>query len=212
VSDDNVPPADRSDISAKEQAAKFHSKLREWIDMIFELARADGSHLTPDEAMKTLDEVLKKWSEVLAKQDLSAHDTRRPIRIDVVASLQKIHHYAVDVYYKTYFPRRGGMEGKPRRGAPRLSMEYLERIRQLSRQGRNAAQIARELGQSDPGAVDRISKQIELADRRWAEIVADYQRRGQAQFDAAALDKPKLREKRPRQRKPRTKPRSSSPK
>jgi hypothetical protein len=209
---DKTLPIDENSGTGRVVAAKYSSMFKLAIEELFHDAGKAGFRVTPDEVMDLIDQTLQEFFDRSVEPEIGATRVGRPPRIDVVAARQKIHLYAVNVYYRTYFPRKAGMEGKQRRGAPRLSEEYLERIRQLSKKGWNPAQIATELGQSDPGAVDRISKQMEIADERWSEIVADFQRRGQDQFAAAALNKPKLRDERPHQHKPRTKPRSSRPK
>jgi hypothetical protein len=105
----------------------------------------------------------------------------RPLRVDIVAARCKIHHHAVDLYYRTYFPRKPGIKGKPRRGAPQLPLEYLHQVLTLSKKGLNPAQIASKLGQSDPKAKGRIVKQIVIAEKRYAEIVANIRALGAKQ-------------------------------
>ncbi len=155
----------------------------ETLEDIFSAARQSGIVLTPDEALIELDDALKAvfFSKAGSEERSAEAGLHRPLRVDAVAFRTKIHHRAVDLYYQTYFPRKAGMEGKPRRGASNLSLDYLHQVLTLSREGMNPAQIATKMGQLDPKAKGRIAKQIRIAEKRYGEIVANIQALGHRQ-------------------------------
>jgi hypothetical protein len=144
---------------------------------IFALARQYGIRITPDQALEELDDALEDVASriVLLDQPHPESAPHRPLRVDVVAIRTKLHHKAVDLYYQTYFPRKAGMEAKPRRGASTLSFDYLYEVLTLSRKGMNPAQIATKMGQLDPKAKGRIAKQIRIAEKRYGEILSKIQ-------------------------------------
>jgi hypothetical protein len=170
--------------SPKAMKAKWSDSFDQFLEEIFVVARTNGFRLTPDQAMAELDEAL---ASILATPDTPEKDrglTARPrlaVRIDIVALRCKVHHFAVDLFYKTYFPRRSGTEGKSRRGAPPLSTEYLGHVLMLSDRGLKPFEIAGKLGQSDPRGKDRVRKQIAAAKKRYLEIVSNIRKLGAAQ-------------------------------
>jgi hypothetical protein len=162
---------------------KWRRICSETLEDIFSAARQSGVVLTPDEALIELDDALK---EVFSKAGVlegraGKAGLHRPLPIDVVAFRTKVHHRAVDLYYQTYFPRKAGMEGKPRRGRSRLPLEYLDQLLTLHKKGLNPAQIASTLGESGLKAKGRIAKQIRIAEKRYAELVANVQALGRRQ-------------------------------
>jgi hypothetical protein len=215
VANNDVPLVGEFLASSKMVKTKFRFIFKRFLDEMFEVAITAESRLTPDAAMRELDDVLESVLEAMDKTKTATVRPSRPLRIDVVAARQKIHHYAVDLFYRTYFPRKAGMEGQPRRGATGLPLEYLDQVLKLSREGKNPAQIATLLGQVGPGAAGRISKQIRLAEKRWAEMLANIRRLGaiqQARLRAKVPVESQSRGKRCPRRKPRTEPGPSSPK
>ena len=177
------------EISPKARKARLQGDFQRLLEAIFEDERTSDSTLTPDQAMDSLDEMLATIAAALdssdSKKNSPAHP-RLPLRTDTVAFRRKIHHYAVDLYYNTYF-RRTGKERKHGRGAPPLPDEYLDQILRRARKGMNPAQIAHELGQSDPGAKDRIRKQIGTAVKRYSDAAENIRRLGAAQLRENAV-------------------------
>ncbi len=173
-------------LSAKASTVKMEQRLKGWLEVIFEHRREPS--VTPDEAMQILDEMLRSWISGSAGSEKSPSATSRlPLRIDTVSFTRRIHHYAVDLYYDTYFPRWPGTEGKSSRGAPPLSDEYLEQVFRLAQRGKHPKEIADKLGQLDPKAPDRIRKQIDRYVQRRSELeknirkIGDEQRRRNAE-------------------------------
>jgi hypothetical protein len=169
--------------STKTLKDKWTGIFFDTLEDIFTTARQNRIFLTPDQALTELRDALKGVCSQAGFLD--APDSRsalhQPLRFDVVAFWTKIHHRAVDLYYQTYYPRKAGMEGKPRRGASRLSLEYLDQLLTLRKKGLNPAQIASKLGHSGPKARGRIAKQIAIAEKRYAELVERVRARAAAQ-------------------------------
>jgi hypothetical protein len=150
----------------------WRSLYKPLLEDLFKTYASIRVQLTPDWAMEEMDEV---FSDVFrrinaengpeAKKDPGAQP--RPIfRFDESAFTREAHHYAVDLFYRTYFPRRS-VEGKSRRGAPSLPTDYVDRILQLMRRGLGYAEIAKNLGQPK----DRMRKQVKAAEKRWSEAL-----------------------------------------
>lgn len=102
------------------------------------------------------------------------------LRFDFDAYRREAHHYAVDQFYKTYFPRR--------RGAPPLPDYYLDRILRLRRKGLNYVAIAEKLCQPK----DKVRKQVEAAEKRRQEAVERIERIKQ-QFPHLVAQEPGLK-------------------
>jgi hypothetical protein len=131
------------------------------LDVIFEEYAAEDITLLPDEAMASLERVLEK---LVNDTEQSTPNVGVPRSVDVLrfnraAYRREAHHYAVDRFYKTYFPRKRG--GEP------LPEAYLDRILGFRFKGLNYVAIAKELGQPR----DRVRKQVEAAEKRWQEAV-----------------------------------------
>lgn len=136
------------------------------LDSIFEECASNGITIKPDEAMDWMEELLEQWvgdtQQAKSKEDASSPVT--VYRFNLAAYLRESHHYAVDRFYKTYFPRKRG--GEP------LPESYLNRILRLRFKGFNYVAIAEKLGQPK----DRMRKQVEAAERRWLEAVQRIER------------------------------------
>jgi hypothetical protein len=180
VAENDVPRKTVSHISLEGFKTKWIDIFQQSLKDIFDAARISGVRLTPDKAMAMLDDDVAAFEKAggLEGNAGSASPSLPALRIDVVAIRRKVHHCAVDLFYNTYFPRKAGTEGKPRRGAPSLSDEYLDQILQLCRKGLNYAQIADRLGEPK----DRIRKRIEIAERRYREAVERVRELGAAQL------------------------------
>jgi len=179
------------DTSLKVRKVELTRKLELALEEIFEIGRAGGYRFTPEEALSELDDMLHS---ILAELDSAeivkgfpSAQVRLPIRIDFVAFRRHLHHYAVDLYYSYQYPRRPSAV-TPRKGAPRLSNEYLDQILKLVKEGRNPAQIALALGLTGPGAKDRVRKQIVTATNRYSAVVENIRRLGAAQLRRNAID------------------------
>ena len=183
--------------------AKWIQIFEESVADLFGLARNCGVRLTPDQAMAELDDALES---ALAKARVSeagkdsAHAPHPPLRLDAVAFRRKIHRRAVDMYYNTYFPRKPDAAGKPRRGGSRLSDEHLDLVLSLAKQGLTLREIAKRLGYSDAKfgspAKDRVRKQIDIAVRRWNEIVTSIRQHSPPAIGPKLMTKPEKRRSR----------------
>jgi len=135
---------------------------RNFLDSIFEECASHHIALTPDFAVDFMEELLERIASTgqeAVGPDKGAPRKPRIFRFDAPAFRREAHHYAVDRYYKTYFPRK--------RGAPPLPLDYLDRILTLRRKGWNDERIARQLGQPR----DNIRKQISAAEKRWRDAL-----------------------------------------
>ena len=140
----------------REMWRKRYSQVLDWI---FE-EYASGKLIRPDDAMDLMEELLEK---LVGEDEQSSLDrtTPRPVpimRFDFDAYRREAHHYAVDRFYKTYFPRK--------RGAPQLSEGYLDQILQLKSKGLNYVAIAEKLGQPK----DRMRHQVKAAELYWNKV------------------------------------------
>jgi hypothetical protein len=132
------------------------------LDHLFASARSSGTFLTPDGAMAALKEDLatefpsRKGAE--PTKGLTVRTYLRP-RMDLVAGLREAHRYAVDLFYRTYFPRKG---------APRTADQDLATMLSLREQGKNYRSIALFFGLPYPESKDMIRKRIESARQRRA--------------------------------------------
>jgi hypothetical protein len=123
--------------------------------------------LTPYAAVEKIYESLKSAFDRIESTASSESTSKQVFRIDDIALAREAHHYAVDLFYKYYFPRKPGSQGKPRRGAPPLPLEYLDQILQLRRKGLKDFEIADKVGQPK----DRVRKQLEIAERTWRQAL-----------------------------------------
>jgi hypothetical protein len=134
------------------------------LDDLFKEYESIGILLTPCMAIEEMEQLFEDMS-LRFEKDRRSETKKNPtaghryFRFDHVAFRREAHHYAVDLFYKTYYPRSG---------APRLSIEYLGTVLELRRKGLNDPQIAERLGQS----TDTIRKQIRIAKKRYREIVS----------------------------------------
>jgi hypothetical protein len=85
-------------------------------------------------------------------------------RFNYNAYRREAHHYAVDRFYKTYFPRKRG--GEP------LPEHYVDQILRLRREGLNYVVIAGRLGQPK----EKMRKQVQAAEKRWRDAVERIER------------------------------------
>jgi hypothetical protein len=60
-----------------------------------------------------------------------------------IADQREIHHFAVDLFYKTYFPDETG------RGRPRLADEDMSEAKQLHDSGHSWSEVKAKLGSAD---------------------------------------------------------------
>jgi hypothetical protein len=135
------------------------------LDSIFEQCASNKILVGPDEAMDWMEGLLKSLVTTGEEAPNEGSPRESPtFRFDDDAFRREAHHYAVDRFYKTYFPRR--------RGAPPLPSAYLDRILQLRRKGFNYVAIAKELGQPK----DRMRKQVSIAERHRREVVDSLKR------------------------------------
>lgn len=133
-----------------------------YLENIFREAVEKHEVLLPDDAMKKLNSIMGKRLEI---EGLDIATTRRKYpRIDDLVVLRKLHHYAVDLFYRTYFERG--------EGAPSLSNEYLQSIVEMRQKGLSYGEIAKEVGeQTTPPdelrkSSDKIRKQLDIAEKR----------------------------------------------
>lgn len=148
--------------AARELREMWRKGYRRMLDLIFEECASDGITVWPDEAMDWMEEYLEKLASDGEQSKLgeTMSGLASNLRFDSAAYRREAHHYAVDLFYRTYFPRK--------RGAPPLPTAYLDRILQLRFKGLNYVSIAEKLGQPK----DRMKKQVEAAEKRWREAVA----------------------------------------
>lgn len=149
----------------KKKSSDDSEQLNAWeivLNQFYKEAKEERRLLYPDDAMKKLSDWMNKANEV-QKVDISALRLKNP-RIDIPAELRKIHHYAVDLYYETYYGKRDG--------APRIDNHYLEYIVTLRAKGLSYGKIAKELNYpiSPPSelrkSTDKIRKQLDTAKER----------------------------------------------
>jgi hypothetical protein len=143
--------------TAKELRQMWRKRYTKVLDVIFEEFSSQGITVQPDDAMDLMGDLLKEWlnDEPPAAPADQPHP-RTPFRFNFAAYSRDAHHYAVDQYYKTYFPRKRGGERHP--------TSYLDEILRLLGKGLNNVAIAAKLGVPK----DRMRKQIEAA-KRWHE-------------------------------------------
>jgi hypothetical protein len=130
----------------------WRKRYTSMLDMIFQEYESASILINPDEAMELMEKLLPS---VVGKE--LQPNKPKSLRFDVAAYRREAHHYAVGRFYKTFYGSR--------RGAPPLSLEYLDHVLKLQAQGLNHAQIAKRLGQTK----DTIRKQLKQAVRLWNE-------------------------------------------
>lgn len=119
-------------------------------------------------------------------EDVSRHSEREGTtglgattirRLDTAALRRDAHHYAVDLFYRSYYPRRG---------APPLSLGYLDSLLNLKAQGLNNQQIAKKLGAKTEEEVkkgaDRIRKELDAVKERHAKMVNEIRKLASCQW------------------------------
>jgi hypothetical protein len=117
MSENDASSSSEHKLSAKASKAKMENRFKGWLEIIFEHRRE--SQVTPDQAMQILDEMLRSWILGSADPEKSSTATHRlPSRVDMASFSRTIHHYAVDLYYDTYFPRRPGWKVNPEGALP----------------------------------------------------------------------------------------------
>ena len=155
--------------AAKELREMWRKRYRHILDMVFEDCASNKFTIEPDQAMDLMEELLEKLvsNGEQSKHNQATPGTRPIFRFDFDAYRREAHHYAVDRYYKTYFPRK--------RGAASLPTSYLDNILALRFKGLNYVAIAEKLGVPK----DRMRKQVAIAERRWHEVVERIKKIGQ---------------------------------
>ena len=148
--------------AARKLREMWRKRYTQLLDWTFEEYASREIMLRPDQAMDCMEDVLERWlsESKQSKLDEDASHEAPLFRFNYAAYRREAYHYAVDRFYKTYFPRKRG--GEP------LPTSYLERILKLRREGKNPAQIATLMKQRK----DTMGKQIAVAERRWHEAVA----------------------------------------
>jgi len=147
--------------TAKELREMWRKRYTHLLNSIFEECASNGITVGPDEAMDWMEGCLKK---LVSDGKQSSLDETMPapvssLRFDFAAYRRDAHHYAVDQFYKTYFPRG--------RGTPPLPDSYFDPILRLRFKGWNYVAIADELGLPK----EKMRKQVPIAEKRWREAV-----------------------------------------
>ena len=152
--------------TAKELREAWRKRYRFVLDSIFEEWASCEITLGPDEAMAWMEELIERLvsDSQQSKPDEGASGPVAVLRFNFAAYRREAHHYAVDRFYKTYFPRKRG--GEP------LPTSYLDRILRLRFKKLNYVAIAESLGQPK----DRVRKQVEAAEKRWRDAVERIER------------------------------------
>jgi hypothetical protein len=111
---------------------------------IFAQAKNLGETLWPDAALWKLESEIKNL--VGGSPEKPSILARRKTRVSLksgIARKKQLHHFAVDQFYKTYFPDVSG------RGRPRLPAEDREDVKQLREAGASWSEIPQKLGDPD---------------------------------------------------------------
>jgi hypothetical protein len=168
--------------AAKARRASWRAHYRHVLDLIFEEHAAQEIIVLPDEAVRLMEEMTERlFKDILrTAPDSDASPSMSVVRFDYDAYRREAHHYAVDRFYKTYFPRK--------RGAPPLPDSYLDPILQLRFMGLNYAAIANRLGMDK----ETVRKRLPVAEKRWREVVAGLERfKQQTPISDTARSRPK---------------------
>jgi hypothetical protein len=147
----------------KKGSGKFEKDFGQIIlEHLYKEAVQAGVMLYPDEAMKEFSNLIREIVEV-NKFDIQEFRQSNP-RTNIIGHSQKLHHYAVDLFYRTY--------SEATIGAPPISNEYLILLVELRNKGLSHGKIAKELGMpTSPQnelrkSSDRIRKQLDIAEKR----------------------------------------------
>jgi hypothetical protein len=133
---------------------------KSFLEDFFKEAVSKNKRLWPDEAMNKL---IAKMGKLIETKTVDIDEARRENpRTDVSATNRELHHYAVDLFYKTYYERPTG--------APPLSKEYLENIVLLRERDKlTFSKIAIKL-EGTPKSADKIRKQYDIAKKKGIEF------------------------------------------
>ena len=147
--------------TAKELREMWRKLYAHVLDSIFEECASNEITVGPDKAMDWMEGCFEKMASdgKQSSLDETISGSASNLRFDFAAYRRDAHHYAVDRFYKTYFPRK--------RGAPPLPDFYFDPILRLRAKGMNSAAIADKLGQPK----DRMRKQVAIAEKRWREAM-----------------------------------------
>jgi hypothetical protein len=134
------------------------------LDVIFAEHASSKLLVKPDTAMELAEDLLYER----VKKDVYevTQNTSRPtaiLRFDPAAIRREAHHYAVDQFYKTYFPRK--------RGAPPLPDSHIDRIIALRRKGLSRVATAEKLAVELGLRLDTAKYQVAAAEKRWGELL-----------------------------------------
>ena len=148
---------------SKEQELKeFLRKYDYWkrtLEKMFKEAEANGEFLWPDDAMRRLNAILLEAGK---KQNVTAILEGK--QVDPIAYWRDLHIHAVNLHYRTYYPRKG---------APRLSDEHLNKLLDMhEKEGLSYKDIAMKLelnlktSEEIETAEDKYRKRIQTARKR----------------------------------------------
>jgi len=118
----------------------FTSRLAD----LFTEAKGQGETLLPDAALMRLQVDIRRL--IGDAEKLPASTKRKASRVPLkssVARQKQLHHLAVDLFYKTYFPDGTG------RGRPRLPDEDRQEVKRLKDAGESWTKIPAKLGDPD---------------------------------------------------------------
>lgn len=124
----------------------------------------------PDTAVDNMESVLRSVFEsaLPSQPPIALESSARLRRMDCIALRCDSHHYAVGVFYKTYYPRSG---------SPPLSIAYLDSLLEMEKQGLNDVQIATKCGATTEEQVkkdaDRIRHALDTAHALWDKKVTN---------------------------------------
>jgi hypothetical protein len=131
------------------------------LDQAFEDFRSAGLKLTPDDAMSLIGAAFAQAQNAAEQLEPKKGDAPDIRPAGVLACMRVTHHYAVDLFYRTYY-EAGETRG---RGRPRLSPEHLDKVLTFRRQGVSYGKIAAKLGQT----LEATRKQAKQVERLWEE-------------------------------------------
>jgi len=144
---------------SKQLRKMWRQRYTEVLDLIFKEFASQEIEIEPDDAMDLMEDLLREWCGDPRSGPDDTSRTPVVFRFSASAYRRDAHHYAVDRFYGTYFPRK--------RGAEPLPKYHLDRILALRRKGWTAVAIAKELGLRN----DTAKYQVEAAEKRWHEAV-----------------------------------------
>ena len=126
----------------------------------FKEAKAKGIMLWPDEAIR---ELFDYWDNMLNSGTLKSNSQKPTLtKTNHIALSRMVHLFAVELFYRTYYPTTG---------APKLTNEYLASILKLYREKNSYRLVALELdpklsNQELISATQKIRKQVKLAQKK----------------------------------------------